>query len=66
MRFPSTAPISKECMDVILKLLKKEPTERLGDKGGPKEIMEHPWFAKINFEDLINKKVNNILERFSF
>lgn len=51
-------------MDVILKLLKKEPTERLGDKGGPKEIMEHPWFAKINFEDLINKKVNNILESF--
>ena len=50
-------------MDVILKLLKKEPTERLGDKGGPKEIMEHPWFEKINFDELINKKVILLISR---
>jgi RAC serine/threonine-protein kinase len=39
-------------------LLEKNPQNRLG--GGPddvKEIMVHPFFASINWTDLVNKKI---------
>lgn len=34
----------------------KDPTKRLGHGGG-KEIMNHPWFQKINFKSLVEKKI---------
>ncbi|KAL4427052.1 hypothetical protein ABPG74_001007 [Tetrahymena malaccensis] len=57
VKFPTSTPLSKECMDIILRLLKKDPNERLGSVNGTKDIKEHPWFAKINFDDILNKKV---------
>jgi hypothetical protein len=39
-------------MDIIIKLLNKNPEERLGYKN-IKEIKNHPFYKDINFEDLL-------------
>ena len=38
------------------KLFIKDPKKRIGHNGA-KEIKEHPWFKKINWENINNKKV---------
>lgn len=56
VRFPST--ISPEAKDMLSGLLKKDPTHRLG--GGPddaKQIMFHPFFRGVNWQDVLEKKV---------
>lgn len=42
--------ISAACKDLLTKLFNKDPTKRLGssEKDGD-EIMEHPWFAKVDW-----------------
>uniref|UniRef100_T1JL53 non-specific serine/threonine protein kinase n=1 Tax=Strigamia maritima TaxID=126957 RepID=T1JL53_STRMM len=55
VKFPRT--ISPEAKDILSKLLIKDPTKRLG--GGPddaKEIMMHPFFASVDWQELIEKK----------
>jgi len=49
--------MSVEAKDIIIKLLIKDPTKRLGTKGEAEEIKMHPWFASINWNDLYNKKL---------
>jgi len=49
--------MSVEAKDIIVKLLIKDPTKRLGTKGETEEIKMHPWFASINWNDLVNKKL---------
>lgn len=44
---------SDEFVDIIEKLLTKDPKKRLGTKGGIQEILSHPWFADINMKDLL-------------
>jgi hypothetical protein len=41
---------------LIQKLLTKEASQRLGH-GGAGEIKSHPWFERINFKLLENKKL---------
>mmetsp|Transcript_38487 Transcript_38487/g.36847 ORF Transcript_38487/g.36847 Transcript_38487/m.36847 type:complete len:307 (-) Transcript_38487:30-950(-) len=49
-------PIFTEHATSLLKgLLDKKPKNRLGYSGG-KEIMNHPFFEKINWEELLSKK----------
>ncbi len=53
---PST--LTPECQDLLKKLFEADPDKRLG--GGPRdaqEIMEHPWFGGVNWDDIYNKKV---------
>ena len=54
--FPEGIRVSDEAKDLIRKLLTKAPELRLGSKGGA-EIMEHPFFRNINWDDLYNKKL---------
>lgn len=54
--FPEEA--SPDAIDLITKLLDKDPETRLGS--GPKdweEIKAHPFFASVNWNDLHNKKI---------
>jgi serine/threonine protein kinase len=44
--------ISPEAIDLIQSLLKKNPNERLGSNGGAVEIMSHPWFSSIEWDNL--------------
>lgn len=48
--------LSDEVQDIIKKLLNPDASQRLG-AGGVNEIMKHPWFKDINFEDICNRKV---------
>jgi serum/glucocorticoid-regulated kinase 2 len=49
--------ISPNAKDIIKKLLDKNRKKRLGATGGVAEILAHPFFAKIDFEKLLNKKL---------
>lgn len=56
VRFPRQ--ISTEARNLLGGLLVKDPVKRLG--GGPddaREIMQHAFFAAINWKDLEEKKV---------
>lgn len=57
VKFPSTIPISSECKDFIVQILKKDPKDRLGFRKDSIEIMSHPWFKDINFTDLSQRKL---------
>ena len=59
VRFPRNVTISAEARDLLLGLLVKDPARRLG--GGPtdaREIKDHIFFEKINWDDLEQKKVS--------
>lgn len=49
--------MSENCKDFIKGCLMKDPKERLGSSGGLEEIINHPWFAGINIDDLLNKRL---------
>ncbi|KAG4066135.1 hypothetical protein HA402_010337 [Bradysia odoriphaga] len=56
VKFPRN--ISLDAKTLLTGLLAKSPSERLG--GGPddvKEIQAHPFFACINWTDLVNKRI---------
>lgn len=56
VKFPRN--ISSEARTLLTGLLAKTPADRLG--GGPddvKEIQAHPFFACINWTDLVNKRI---------
>ncbi|XP_065354750.1 RAC serine/threonine-protein kinase [Calliphora vicina] len=56
VKFPRM--ISDEAKSLLAGLLAKDPKKRLG--GGPgdvKEIQVHPFFASINWTDLVQKKI---------
>ena len=44
---------SDEFVDIVLKLLKKDRTQRLGAKGDAGEILAHPWFEDIDVKRLL-------------
>jgi hypothetical protein len=41
--------------------LNKDPEKRLGSKRGFSEIKEHPFFADMDIESILNNKVTNYL-----
>ena len=45
--------VSEEAKDLILKLLEKEPGERIGKKG-LEDIKSHPFFANLSFDNINN------------
>ena len=57
VRFPKKIFISDEAKDIILRLLEKNPKNRLGSQSGIEEIKKHPFFAKIDFDLLEQKKI---------
>jgi len=54
--FPSKLDLSRKVIDLIIKLLKKDPTERIGGKNGITDVMKHVWFNDIKWPDIYNKK----------
>lgn len=46
---------SDEIMDLIIKLLDKDKSTRMGTKGGAKEILSHPLFKKYDYNKVYNK-----------
>lgn len=54
-RFNSMVSISDACKDLIIRLLKKDPSARFGRKGDYKEILTHPWFSDINPQQVLDR-----------
>ncbi|XP_074812219.1 ribosomal protein S6 kinase alpha-5 isoform X2 [Natator depressus] len=55
---PYPQEMSALAKDVIQRLLVKDPKKRLGcGPGGAGEIRQHPFFQKINWDDLAAKKI---------
>jgi serine/threonine protein kinase len=57
LRFPKKVKISAEVQDLIAKFLDRNPQTRLGSKDGLKEFKNHPFFSKIDFDKVIQKKL---------
>ena len=49
--------VSPVARDLIVKLLHKEKTERLGAKGDADEILAHPFFAGVDIAKLEAKEL---------
>ncbi|XP_028834267.1 ribosomal protein S6 kinase beta-2-like [Denticeps clupeoides] len=49
--------LTPDARDLMKKLLKKNPTQRLGSKADFKEIQKHPFFRHISWDELLNKRV---------
>lgn len=54
--FPTN--MSKSLIDLLKKLLNKDPKSRLGmGKTGPAEIKSHPWFSGVRWNLLVKQKL---------
>ena len=54
---PIPEELSPEAKSILKQLFKIKPKERLGYKEGAAEVMKHPFFKEIDFEDLRNKLI---------
>jgi serum/glucocorticoid-regulated kinase 2 len=57
VKFPKRINLSEEAKDLIKKLLEKNPKKRLGSQSGIEEIKNHPFFAGIDFDLILQKKI---------
>ena len=57
VKFPKRISLSEDAKDVIRKLLEKNPKKRLGAHNGIEEIKKHPFFASIDFDLIVEKKI---------
>ena len=48
--------INRTTKDLILNLLEKDPSKRIGSKLGAREIKNHPFFKGVNWEAVYHKK----------
>lgn len=49
--------VSRDARDLISKMLCKNRNERLGKVSDVEEILGHPWFAELDIEELVHKKI---------
>lgn len=54
--FPNNNEVSRNCKDLIRKLLIKSETRRLGSKFGASDIKKHPFFKKVQWSLLRNQE----------
>ncbi|KAJ0398493.1 hypothetical protein P43SY_006651 [Pythium insidiosum] len=58
LRFPTEPVLSDDAKSIVRGLLSKDPAKRLGSgPGGAREIMEHPFFATVDWERLYKRDV---------
>jgi len=56
VHFKDTPKVSHAGRDVIVRLLDKNETTRLGSRTGASEVKQHKWFSKINWGLLRNTR----------
>jgi len=61
VRWPEQArhgiSVSEEARDLISKMLEKDRKKRLGCETDVQEILAHPWFADLDMEKLLDRKL---------
>ena len=55
LAFPETPSVSEDCKDLIQALLVRDPSKRLGARGGADEIKRHSFFKDIHWELIRNE-----------
>ena len=55
VKFSEKVNLSPEGKDFILKILNKNPKERLGSKKDVKDVIQHPWLKSIDFQKMIKR-----------
>ena len=55
LKFPSD--LSSDWVDLLGKLLSRDPSKRLGSKNGINEILSHKWFKGITLKNIIQKEL---------
>lgn len=48
---------SEDFVDLVLRLLNKEKDKRLGTHGDVKEVLEHPFFASLDLDAVLGKRM---------
>ena len=58
---PQTGEVkyTNDFKSIIQELLKRNPTERIGREDGVREIVEHPWFADIDIDEIFEGTLKN-------
>lgn len=58
MTFPDENEISltPECKDLLERLLNKDPSKRLGNQSGSREIKLHPFFKDVDWVQISQRK----------
>jgi serine/threonine protein kinase len=54
---PKLKHLNGDCLDLVKRLLHKDPNERLGAKEGISEIKNHAFFQDICWKDVYNMKL---------
>lgn len=54
--FETPSEFSEEAKDLLRRLLWKNPKERLGGKGGAREVKRHAFFASVNWTELVKNR----------
>jgi len=49
--------MSPELKDLLSKLFVKDPNYRLGAKFGAIEVKSHPWYARVDWDAIYNKRI---------
>jgi PAS domain S-box-containing protein len=49
LEFPSAPATSSELKDLLRKLLQRDPSQRLGTRGGAEEVKNHPFFKSVDW-----------------
>ena len=49
LRFPEAPATSAELKDLLRQLLRRDPSERLGTRGGAEEVKAHPFFKSVDW-----------------
>ena len=49
LEFPSTPAVSAELKDLLKKLLRRDPSTRLGTQGGAEEVKAHAFFRNVDW-----------------
>lgn len=51
--------VNADAQDLLRKLITPDLTKRLGNlHGGSRDVMNHPWFAEVTWERLVNKDID--------
>lgn len=51
--------VSNKAKDLIVKLLHKNPSKRIGSEADSLEILCHPWFEDLDWTQLLEKKITS-------
>eukprot|EP01096_Ripella_sp_DP13-Kostka_P002808 TRINITY_DN1392_c0_g1_i1.p1 TRINITY_DN1392_c0_g1~~TRINITY_DN1392_c0_g1_i1.p1 ORF type:complete len:488 (-),score=224.68 TRINITY_DN1392_c0_g1_i1:75-1481(-) len=55
IKFPDKPMVTRDCKDLIKKLINPDPKRRLGAEHGAADIRNHPWFSDIKWALLLNQ-----------